>query len=164
MATIKRIKTIFQFRRDKTENWELNKDVVPASGEPCYDVDLKTLRIGDGKTTYENLPVFGNSSGGDDNTLQAEIQTIKMAMEAMQEDVDAMEEQVGETDVVEVQENVTNLITQMETTKTEMIAVQQTLDMKVDAEAVEELEESLKTYINEQIQNIETANTDYGEI
>ncbi|MBQ8570255.1 MAG: hypothetical protein IJ444_01955 [Kiritimatiellae bacterium] len=58
MAT-KTIRTIFQFRRDTAVNWEANKTVVPYAGEPCYDLDNKTLRIGDGTTTYENLPVIG---------------------------------------------------------------------------------------------------------
>lgn len=53
------IKTQIQFRRDTTANWELYKDVVPAAGEPCYDLDLKTLKIGDGVTTYENLKAIG---------------------------------------------------------------------------------------------------------
>ena len=48
------IKTVFQFRRSHTAEWELNKDIIPAAGEPCYDLDLKTLRIGDGVTTYEH--------------------------------------------------------------------------------------------------------------
>lgn len=58
MAT-KIIKTIFQFRRDTAANWETNKTVVPAAGEPCYDLTNKTLRIGDGTTAYESLPVIG---------------------------------------------------------------------------------------------------------
>lgn len=53
------VKTIFQFRRDHTENWLLNGDVVPAAGEPCFDLDLHTLKIGDGETTYANLPAIG---------------------------------------------------------------------------------------------------------
>ena len=55
------IKTTFQFRRDTTANWTLNKDVVPAAGEPCFDTELKTLKIGDGTTRYADLPFdFGN--------------------------------------------------------------------------------------------------------
>ena len=54
MANI--IKTVIQFRRAKTEEWLAYKDVVPAAGEPCFDLDLKTLKIGDGETSYENLP------------------------------------------------------------------------------------------------------------
>lgn len=55
------IKTIIQIRRAHTDEWISNKDIVPAAGEPCFDLDLKTLKIGDGTTTYENLPVVGNS-------------------------------------------------------------------------------------------------------
>jgi len=58
MAT-KVIKTVFQFRRATTAEWLANKDVIPAPGEPCYDLTAHTLRIGDGVLTYENLPVIG---------------------------------------------------------------------------------------------------------
>lgn len=61
MAVVKKIKTVFQFRRSTTEEWELNKNLIPAAGEPCYDLNLKTLRIGDGTSTYENLPVVGGA-------------------------------------------------------------------------------------------------------
>lgn len=59
MATTTVIKTRIQFRRATTADWLLNKDVVPYAGEPCFDLDLKTLKIGDGTTTYENLPIIG---------------------------------------------------------------------------------------------------------
>lgn len=49
-----------QLRRDTTANWELHKDIVPAAGEPCFDVELGTLKIGDGIRTYGEL----NSIGG----------------------------------------------------------------------------------------------------
>lgn len=69
MAT-KTIKTIIQFRRDTEANWETKKSVVPAAGEPCYDLDNKTLKIGDGKTTYENLPAIGGVEiTGDGNSI-----------------------------------------------------------------------------------------------
>lgn len=53
------IKTVIQFRRDTTENWLLHKDIIPAAGEPCFDLNLHTLKIGDGITTYENLNAIG---------------------------------------------------------------------------------------------------------
>lgn len=59
MAVTKVIKTVFQFRRATTAEWELNKDVIPAAGEPCFDLDLNTLRIGNGVDTYENLEPIG---------------------------------------------------------------------------------------------------------
>ena len=51
----KTMKTKIQVRRDTTANWLTNKDVVPAAGEPCFDLELGTLKIGDGVTSYENL-------------------------------------------------------------------------------------------------------------
>lgn len=49
------LRTVIQFKRDTSANWTTNKDVVPAAGEPCYDINAGTLKIGDGITTYENL-------------------------------------------------------------------------------------------------------------
>ena len=59
---IKKIKTVFQLRRGTTAEWELNKSVVPAAGEPCFDLDLGTLKIGDGVKTYEQLDVIGGGN------------------------------------------------------------------------------------------------------
>lgn len=55
------IKTVFQFRRAHTSEWEQNKTVVPAAGEPCFDLDLNTLKIGDGVKTYEELDAIGGA-------------------------------------------------------------------------------------------------------
>lgn len=52
------LRTVIQFKRDTSANWVTNKDVIPAAGEPCYDVNAGTLKIGDGSTTYENLPAI----------------------------------------------------------------------------------------------------------
>lgn len=188
------IKTVFQFRRSTTAEWELNKDIIPAAGEPCYDLDLKTLRIGDGTSHYKDLPVIGNVEAGDTSVLQAEINAIKSLMEDMQEDIDNVEtnvsdvkEQVGETNVVEVYEsvtqiteNVTNLTTQIEQTNTEIVNIQDALEtkanaetvtelqtvveQKVDAETVEALKTDLRTYVDEQIKNVSPGSIDDGEI
>ena len=172
------IKTVFQFRRSHTAEWDLNKDIVPAAGEPCYDLDLKTLRIGDGTTKYKDLPVIGNVEAGDTGNLQAEIEAIKAAMETLQTDIDNVEtnvsdiqEQVGETDIVEVQasvtqitESVSNLTTQIETTNTEIVTIQETLENKADIEAVETLKTDLQTYVDEQIKNVGSGSIDDGEI
>lgn len=50
-----RMKTTIQIRRDSTENWLLNKSVVPAAGEPCMDLDTGVVLYGDGVSTYEAL-------------------------------------------------------------------------------------------------------------
>ena len=80
MAVVKTIKTIFQLRRGTTAEWELNKSVIPAAGEPCFDLELNTLKIGNGVDTYENLEPIngakfeiaadGKSVVLDDNTLK----------------------------------------------------------------------------------------------
>lgn len=58
MATI--LKTVFQFRRAMASEWEANKTVIPAAGEPCFVIDKGILKIGDGTTTFENLePING---------------------------------------------------------------------------------------------------------
>lgn len=75
------VKTIFQFRRDTNANWLANKDVIPAAGEPCFDLDLHTLKIGDGKTTYENLPAMGGVNaeiGADGKSIVFEDNTFKL--------------------------------------------------------------------------------------
>ena len=53
------IKTVIAFRRGTTAEWLANKDVIPVAGEPCYDLELHTLKIGDGVLTYEQLPAIG---------------------------------------------------------------------------------------------------------
>ena len=53
------IKTIIAFRRGTTAEWLANKDVIPVAGEPCYDLEQHTLKIGDGNLTYEQLPIIG---------------------------------------------------------------------------------------------------------
>lgn len=81
MAT-QTIKMVIQFRRDTTANWLLNKDVTPAAGEPCFDLDTKTLKIGDGKTTYEHLPVIGGSGisiEADGKSIVLEDGIVKLA-------------------------------------------------------------------------------------
>ena len=57
------IKTVIQFRRDTAANWEANNGVVPAAGEPCYATDTGILKIGDGITTYGELPEIGGFDG-----------------------------------------------------------------------------------------------------
>ncbi len=51
----KLFKTRIQVRRDTTANWLLNKDVIPAEGEPCLDLDTGVVVYGNGTDTYEAL-------------------------------------------------------------------------------------------------------------
>lgn len=98
MPNAKTMKATIQLRRDTTANWLANKDVVPAEGEPCYDLELGILKVGDGTTTYENLPEISGSGAltahyegvrGDGET-DAEVITRVLAAanaEAVQGDV-----------------------------------------------------------------------------
>jgi hypothetical protein len=61
MATTNVVKMRIQFRRATTAEWEQYKTVVPAAGEPCFDTDLGTLKIGDGVKTYEELVPIGSN-------------------------------------------------------------------------------------------------------
>lgn len=178
MPVVKKIKTIFQFRRSTTEEWNANKEIVPAAGEPCYDLDLKTLRIGDGTTTYENLPIVGSGTIGDTGELQVEIDTLKSTIENIQTNitnvetnVSELQTQVGDTNIAEVQsnviqltENMTNLTTQVETHNDEIVQVKQTLETKVDTEDVEAAKKELKTYVDEEVAKVNVGNIDGGDI
>lgn len=74
------IKTVFQIRRDYEANWLINKDVIPKEGEPCFVIDKNILKIGDGTTTFENLPSIGGVSVDADGTsLVFEDGVLKMA-------------------------------------------------------------------------------------
>lgn len=73
MENYKAFSGVIQFRRDITENWELNKDVVPVAGEPCFDLSLGTLKIGDGVKTYAQLDVIGK---GDSIAVSADGNSI----------------------------------------------------------------------------------------
>ena len=158
------IKTIFQIRRDHTANWSKYEDLIPSAGEPCYDLDLHTLRIGDGVTSYKDLPAMGGIDSPEG--LQAAIEQLQV--------------QVGDTNVVEIQQNFTALTTQVESVNAGVTQVQQTLktkadadvvselqtvvEQKLDAAAVEELESELKTYIDEIIKSVEAGDMDGGVI
>lgn len=78
---VKKITTVFQFRRDTSENWLLNKDIIPAAGEPCFVIDKNILKIGDGSTTFENLaPINGVKFeiAADGNSIVLEDNTLKL--------------------------------------------------------------------------------------
>ena len=79
MATTKLIKTVIQFRIDSAANWLTNKDVIPAVGEPCFVIDENILKIGDGETTFENLPAIGGIDvSADGKSLILEDGTFKL--------------------------------------------------------------------------------------
>lgn len=77
--SVKKIKTIFQLRRSTAEEWLLNKDVIPASGEPCFVIDKNIFKIGDGVTTFENLEsINGVKIEADGKSLVLEDNILKL--------------------------------------------------------------------------------------
>jgi hypothetical protein len=54
-----------QFKRGKKavleEKLVVGKLGVPKSGEPIYETDTRKLKIGDGKTSYKDLPYYGGN-------------------------------------------------------------------------------------------------------
>ena len=91
MAEIKRVKVVFQFRRATTEEWSRNEDEIPYAGEPCYDLNLGTLRIGDGNTPYRDLKVIGSASISDDG--------LSLIVDGLQTDINELQTLVGEKSV-----------------------------------------------------------------
>lgn len=74
------IRTRIQFRRDTAANWLLYKDVIPAAGEPCFEIDTGVFKIGDGVTTYENLKDIGGAClSADGKSIVIEDGALKLA-------------------------------------------------------------------------------------
>lgn len=57
MATTKTLKARLVFRNDKAETFKASNPVL-LSSEPAYELDTGVLKIGDGKTAYNDLPTF----------------------------------------------------------------------------------------------------------
>lgn len=94
MSEISQIKKIvFQLRRATTEEWKLHEYVIPHEGEPCYDLDLCTLKIGDGKTPYKDLKSISGTSISDDG--------LSIVVDNLQDDVSELQELVGDVSVEE---------------------------------------------------------------
>lgn len=56
------VKTVFQFRRATTDEWEIVNPIL-REGEPAYDITAKKHKIGDGKSKWSELP-YAEGSGG----------------------------------------------------------------------------------------------------
>lgn len=56
------MKTKIQVRRDTSAEWLAHKDVVPAAGEPCMDLDTGIVLFGNGTDSYETLLAAHNAA------------------------------------------------------------------------------------------------------
>ena len=78
MAT-QTIKMTYQLRRDTAANWELFKHIVPAAGEPCFELDTNILKIGDGVKSYGELEAIGGINvSADGSSITLEDGTFKL--------------------------------------------------------------------------------------
>lgn len=104
MAEISQVKKIiFQLRRATTEEWKLHENVIPHEGEPCYDLDLCTLKIGDGKTPYKDLKSISGTSISDNG--------LSIIVDNLQTDVYELKELVGEISIeTKIDEALDNII------------------------------------------------------
>lgn len=66
--------TRIQLRRDTSSNWQTNNP-TPSLGEPCYEIDTKKLKIGDGVTKYNDLQYFAGG-GVTDAYTKAETDNL----------------------------------------------------------------------------------------
>lgn len=172
MATIKKIKTIFQFRRGTTDEWELNKGITPAAGEPCFNITTGELRIGDGETTYANLKVIGGATISDDGLtlivedLQADVDTLQELVgktSVADQIADAMEDVAKVTELQEVINNVTVLESQVNTSTDNVTEIQNIVeqnntivtDLKttVEQKADKETVTNLQTIVEQKVDN-----------
>lgn len=75
-VSTKIIKTTFKLRRGTSEAWERVNPIL-ADGEPGFEIDTNVLKIGNGSTPYNELPVIGNCSKiADDKSIVLEDGTI----------------------------------------------------------------------------------------
>ena len=147
------IKTIIQVRRDTEANWLLNKDIIPASGEPCLTLDgayAGQIKFGDGKKTWEQLPYVGVASlSGDGKTIVVKDgvaslfgadtatagQSVRIADNGSLEWYSPAESK----EVVEIKESVTSLqeivngqTEVVETVKTEVVTLQEIINAQTE--------------------------------
>ncbi len=52
--------TVIKLRRDTAANW-LSEDPVLAAGEPGFEIDTNKMKLGNGVSTWSELPYFGGS-------------------------------------------------------------------------------------------------------
>lgn len=78
MANQKVFNVRFQLRNDTEVNWQAKPSFIPLVGEPCVTndgINKGRIKIGDGQTTWEQLPYVTNAATGQYVT-EGELQSI----------------------------------------------------------------------------------------
>lgn len=167
MAT-QTIKTLFQFRRASTSEWEIYKDVVPAAGEPCFDLTANILKIGNGIDTYEHLkPINGVeiNIAGDGKSVLLEDGVFKLAgFDAAEVGAQPRKNADGSIEwVVPSTDELDGLKTRVETLETSattLLGKIEGLEQKVDGVGEGTVDEKINTKIDEWMNKV----TDDGTI
>lgn len=101
MATI--ISTTFRLKRGLAEKWqELNLVLDP--GEPGFELDTYRLKIGDGQTSWNDLPYIGYNGGGGGegiivDTVLSNTSLNPIANKTVKAALDRLEALIGENDI-----------------------------------------------------------------
>lgn len=77
---------MIQFKRGSTKAWQDSKEKL-AAGQPAYDKDRHKLKIGDGKSTYQELP---DVTGLFKDEILAEYTPRKITGNVLQDLLDAL--------------------------------------------------------------------------
>lgn len=93
----KTLNTRIQVLNDTTANLAAKKDKVPLRGEIVYDSDLHKMKIGDGKSTLENLTFVG---GDEAKNFEAVPTGEETDVQAITRVVDSAELHAGDTAIV----------------------------------------------------------------
>ena len=93
----KTLNTRIQVLNDTTANLAAKKDKVPLRGEIVYDSDLHKMKIGDGKSTLENLTFVG---GDEAKNFEAVPTGEETDVQAITRVVGSVELHAGDTAIV----------------------------------------------------------------
>ena len=80
------IKTVFQFRRATTDEWEIVNPIL-REGEPAYDITAKKHKIGDGKSKWTDLP-YQEGTGSADKIDWENILNAPTKLSQFENDID----------------------------------------------------------------------------
>lgn len=163
------IRTVIQIRRDTEANWLANKDVVLKAGEPAMVLDGENkggLKLGDGVTTWENLPFL---SSAESQVIIQEVEGLKTDVASIKTDLDSANAEIGEvktdvssvksdvnsvkSDVSTISTDVEGLKTTSETHTTEITELQTAVSNKADSDKVYTKEQT-DELINDKISGV----------
>ncbi len=74
MAEVVHLKTVIQFRRGLSSEWESLNPILRL-GEPGYAVDTNVLKIGNGETSWKDLSPIGGAGSSETNKLVVNCDT-----------------------------------------------------------------------------------------